>query len=198
MLRLVFVSTWAPIVWAHTIQMVKPFSTSYQPTASLLATQSSNTHVKTICAIKRGNSTLHTADPIVTKLSEQQKALRLKIYQHGKSENRTLLRKERNNILRLTSKRLKEVAVEEEDALADQITSTNDCRRMFRAAKQLCSTKPTPPIIVQDTDGNLIGTDKGKAKAIKDWFQALSSTLPTNRTNRCNHLRAPHGHSRLP
>ena len=81
------------------------------------------------------------------------------------------LRKERNNILRLISKRLKEVAVKEEDALADQITSTDDCRKMFRAAKQLCSMKPTLPIIVQDTDGNLMGTDKGKAKAIKDWFQ---------------------------
>ena len=126
---------------------------------------------KTVGEIKRGNGTQRTVDPLVTKLSEQQKALRLKIYRHGKSEDRTSLRKERNNILRLISKRLKEVAVEEADALADQITSTDDCRKMFRAAKQLRSMKPTPPIIVQDTDGNLMATDEGKARVIKDWFQ---------------------------
>ena len=73
--------------------------------------------------------------------------------------------------MRLISKRLKEVAAEEANALADQITSTDDCRKMFRAAKQLRSLKPTPPIIVHDTDGNLMGTDEGKARAIKDWFQ---------------------------
>ena len=126
---------------------------------------------KTVGEIKKGYSTRHTADPTVTKLSEEQKALRLKIYQHGKSEDRTPLRKERNNIMRLISKRLKEVAAEEANALADQITSTDDCRKMFHAAKQLRSLKPTPPIIVHDTDGNLMGTDEGKARAIKDWFQ---------------------------
>jgi len=64
---------------------------------------------------------------------------------------------------------------EEEDALADQITSTDDCRKMFRTAKQLRSTKPTPPIIDRDTDGNLMGTDKRKAKTTKDWFQQPST-----------------------
>jgi len=44
---------------------------------------------------------------------------------------------------------LKEVAVKEADAVANQITSTDDCHKMFGAAKQLHSTKPTPPIIVQ-------------------------------------------------
>ena len=117
------------------------------------------------------NKVVPITDPTVTKLSEEQKALRLRIYQHGKSEDRTPLRKERNNIMRLISKRLKEVAAEEANALADQITSTDDCRKMFRAAKQLRSLKPTPPIIVHDTDGNLMGTDEGKARAIKDWFQ---------------------------
>ena len=112
---------------------------------------------KTIRELKGENSTQHIADPTATKLSEQPKALRLRIYQYGKG-------KERNNFLRLTPKRLKEVALEEADAL-------EDCRKMFRAAKQLCSTKPTPPIIFQDTDGNLMGMDNGKERATKYWFQ---------------------------
>jgi hypothetical protein len=41
------------------------------------------------------------------------------IYQHTKSKDRATLQKGRNNILWLISKRLKEVAVEEADTLAD-------------------------------------------------------------------------------
>ena len=41
----------------------------------------------------------------------------------------------------LISKRLKEVAVEEAETRADQITSTDDYLKMFRAAKQLRSNK---------------------------------------------------------
>ena len=83
----------------------------------------------------------------VINLSEQQKALKLKIRKHGKSEDRTAPPKERNNMLRLVSKRLKEVPVEEAHALAAQVTSTDDCRKILCAAKQLRLTKPTPPII---------------------------------------------------
>ena len=91
--------------------------------------------------LKRRNSTQHTAGPTVTELSEHQRAPRLKIYQHSKSKVRATLQKGRNNILWLISKRLKEVAVEEADTRADQITSTDDYLKMFRAAKQLRSNK---------------------------------------------------------
>ena len=95
--------------------------------------------------LKRRNSTQHTAGPTVTELSEHQRAPKLKIYQHSKSKDRDALQKERNNILCLIYKRLKEVAVEESDILADQITSTDDCRKMFSAAKQLRSNKQKHP-----------------------------------------------------
>ena len=95
-----------------------------------------NWAAKTAGEFKRGNSTQHTADPTVTKLSEQQKTLRLKIYKQCKG-------KEHNNILRLISKRLNEVAVEEADTMVDHITSTDDCRKIVCAAKQLCSTTPS-------------------------------------------------------
>jgi len=45
----------------------------------------------------------------------------------------------------LISKRLTEVAVEEADALADQITSTDDYCKMFLAAKQLYSKVQKTP-----------------------------------------------------
>jgi len=110
------------------------------------------------------------AYPTIPKWSEQQKTLRIKIYQLIKPEIALPFGKSATTYY-LISKRFKKVAVEETDAMADQITSTDNCRKIFHAAKQLCSTKPTPPIIVQDTDGNFMGTDKGKARVTKDWFQ---------------------------
>jgi len=83
-----------------------------------------------------------------------QRAPRLKIYQQSKSKDRAVPQKERNNILWLIYKRLKEVAVEEADALPDQIT---------------------PPIIVQDTDDNLMGMNKVKAGARRYQQWALQS-----------------------
>jgi len=112
----------------------------------------------------------HTQDPVVVELSEQQKALRLRIYQRGHSEDRTELRKQRNSILRKISKRLKELEVMRADALADDIASTDDCRKMFRAARALKVAGPTPSIAVHNNDGQFVATDQGKADTIADWF----------------------------
>jgi len=79
--------------------------------------------------LKRRNSAQHIAGPKVTELSEHQRAPRLKIYQHSTSKDRATLHKGRANIFRLISRRLKDVAVEEADTLADQITSTDDYRK---------------------------------------------------------------------
>ena len=68
----------------------------------------------------------------------------------------------------LISNRLKEVAVEE----ADQITSADECCKMFSAAKQLRSKKPAPPIIVQDT-----ATSWERTKAKQERSKTGSSQL---------------------
>ena len=106
-------------------------------------------------------------DLLIEELFNQQEALRLHIYQHNNSENRSSLRRKRNNILRKISKRLKEIAIENANALTDEITSTDDCRKMFRAAKRLKVMKLTHPVMVRDAESNFIGTDQGKAEATK-------------------------------
>jgi len=70
---------------------------------------------KTVGELKRENNTQYTADPTVTKLSEQQKVLRIKINQHGKSEDRTALRKERNNLCLNAQRNLATSSVMETD-----------------------------------------------------------------------------------
>ena len=70
----------------------------------------------------------------------------------------------RVNILWLISKRLKEVAVKEAETLADQISpQPMTIERSSVQQSNSVQTKNTPPIIVQDTDDNLMGMDKVKA-----------------------------------
>ncbi|KAL6486765.1 hypothetical protein MHYP_G00061570 [Metynnis hypsauchen] len=111
-----------------------------------------------------------TSDPTVVDLSKQQKRLRLIINQQG-SMDCLNLRKERNRILRKLSKRLREISIQNADIIAQEIASTDDCRKMFLATKRLKATKPTPPITVIDSKGNIIGTDKRKVEIIREWFQ---------------------------
>ena len=124
----------------------------------------------TVGILKHNKTARYTNDPLVVKLSQEQKALRLSIYQSGKSEDRTKLRKERNIILRHISERLKELAIQQADSLSEEITSTDDCRKMFRAARALKVSGPPPSLAVHNSEGNFIGTDQGKADAIREWF----------------------------
>jgi hypothetical protein len=79
----------------------------------------------------------HTEDPLIVELLEKQKALRLHIYQNGQSEDRSSLRKEHNNILHNINKHMKELEIMRADSLANDISSTEECRKMFRAARAL-------------------------------------------------------------
>ena len=124
-----------------------------------------------IGVLKNTKHGCHTEDPEVSKLSAQQKALRLRIYESGKSKDRTMLRQERNNILHKISKRLRELNIKRADSLADEITATDDCRKMFRAARALKVTGPIPSLSVHNTEGQFVGTDKGKADTISEWFK---------------------------
>ena len=78
-----------------------------------------------------------TDDPLVVKLSEQQKVIRLQIYQSGKSEDCTTLRKECNNILCKISKRLRDLSILQEDSLLDTISTTNDCQKKCSGLPEL-------------------------------------------------------------
>ena len=110
-------------------------------------------------------------DPLVVKLSKKQKALQLRIYQSGKSEDCTTLWKECNNILRQISKRLIDLSILQADSLIDTISITDDCRKMFRAARALRITSPKPPLAMHNSEGHFTVTDQGKADVIQEWFK---------------------------
>ena len=126
----------------------------------------------TVGVLKGNNkSRNHTDDPLVKQLSERQKALRLRIYQKGQSEDRTYLRMERNNILHSISKRLKEIEIARADSLVNDIITTDECRKMFKAARALRIASPLPSLSVVNAEGNFIVTDQGKADTISEWFE---------------------------
>ena len=114
-------------------------------------------------------------------MSAQQKALRLHIYQDGQSEDRTKLRQERNNILHRISKRLRDLDIQRADSLANDITATDNCRKLFRAARALRVAGPIPSLSVHNTEGQLVGADKGKLDTIREWFKK-QFTDPTDET----------------
>ena len=118
----------------------------------------------------KNRSERHTEDPLVVKLSEQQKSLRLQIHQSGKSEDRTSLRNQRNNILRQSSKRLRDLTVMQAESLVDTISSTDDCQKRFRAARALRIAGPTPPLAVHNSQGHVAASDQGKADSIQVQF----------------------------
>ena len=113
----------------------------------------------------------YTQDPLVAKLSAQQRALRLRIEATGDSRDRTKWRRERCLILRQINQRLRDLACRRADTLALEITSTDDSRKMFRAVKAMKSTPRPPSLSVQDSEGKFFATDKAKADAICRWFE---------------------------
>ncbi|XP_019625003.1 PREDICTED: uncharacterized protein LOC109470482 [Branchiostoma belcheri] len=46
----------------------------------------------------------------------------------------------------------------------------DDCSKMFRAARALRVGTSTPSLLVHNTEGHFIATDKGKADGIREWF----------------------------
>lgn len=110
-------------------------------------------------------------DPLVISLSKQQKQLRLQIEASQDTHHRTSLRHRRGAILKQINHRLRNLACHRADQLANEIASTDDSRRMFRAVQAIKSTKHSPPLTVHTPDGKCIGTDHGKAEAIRKWFE---------------------------
>ena len=76
-----------------------------------------------------------TDDPLMVKLSEQQKAFWHRIYQSSKNEDRTTLRKECNNMLHQISKCLRDLSTLQADSLINTTSTTDDSQKMFRAAR---------------------------------------------------------------
>ena len=126
---------------------------------------------KTIGIIPTNKTKQKCHDPLVVALSQQQKQLRLQIETCQDTHHRTSLRHRRADILKQINHRLRNLACRRADQLANEIASTDDSHKMYRAVQTLKSTKRPPLLTVHTPDGKCIGTDLGKAEAIRKWFQ---------------------------
>jgi hypothetical protein len=111
-----------------------------------------------------------TNDPEVVALSERRHKLRLQL-NCNKSDDRVTLRREINLLKNKIKKRLKAIHNQEAKTLAEEITSTDDSRRMFEAMRQLSNYKTNNNIHVHDDDGNTLGSDVCKANVLGKWFE---------------------------
>ena len=117
----------------------------------------------------------YVQDNIVATLSQNQKQLRLQIESSTNTTSQRALHKQRTDILRQINHRLREIASERADRLVEDINSTDESRKMFKAVKSIKSAKRTPPLTVHTPEGKCIGSNQGKADSIKYWFQQMFS-----------------------
>lgn len=123
----------------------------------------------------------HSTDALVVSLSEQRKRLRLDLNSSNKSAETSVMRRQINKCQSDIKKRLKHLDECRADAVAEEINSTDSTRAMFAATRQLAGVKPNSTVSVHDSDCNMIGTDTGKAAALKEYFQkkfTADNTVP--------------------
>ena len=123
----------------------------------------------------------HSTDALVVSLSEQRKKLRLNLNSSNKSAETSVMRRQINKCQSDINKRLKHLDECRADAVAEEINSTDSTRAMFAATRQLAGVKPNSTVSVHDSDCNMIGTDTGKAAALKEYFQkkfTADNTVP--------------------
>ncbi|EGZ20470.1 hypothetical protein PHYSODRAFT_376366, partial [Phytophthora sojae] len=91
-------------------------------------------------------------DPLLAALSEQQRQLRLRIY-NDTSANTALLRSQRNKILHQIRTRCCDLANMALDEKVSRIEASSDSHKMFVAVRDL-ARKPTQQLLIQDSPGN--------------------------------------------
>ena len=112
-----------------------------------------------------------TSDPSVVSMSEERHKI-INQLNDNSLRDRSALRKRKNKLMNGIRKRLKFLKEEEAKCLADEINSTDDCRRMFEAVKLLRgpSNKAGSGVVVHDSDNNTVTNEQEKADIIRVWF----------------------------
>ncbi|EGZ23987.1 hypothetical protein PHYSODRAFT_478211, partial [Phytophthora sojae] len=93
-------------------------------------------------------------DPLLAALSEQQRQLRLRIY-NDTSANTALVRSQRNKILHQIRTRCCDLANMALDEKVSPIDASSDSHKMFVADRDL-ARKPTQQLLIQDSSGKYI------------------------------------------
>ena len=124
--------------------------------------------INTVGVIPPKKKTHYTNDPQVIALVEERHLL--KLIESNCSDDRSNLRKSINNKRIMISKRLSEIANSKAEKLANEISSTDDCRCMFEAAHILSGSRKKTNITIINVEELNVGSDQRKAEIIKDWF----------------------------
>ena len=125
--------------------------------------------VETVGLKPKSQRTDFTSDCEVVTMSEERRVLLNQLNTNrasDKSAVRTKINKLKNNI----KKRLKLLKEEKAHNLADEITNTDNSRRMFEATRELISSNQKPNVIVKNDDDETVENDTEKASIIRNWF----------------------------
>ena len=110
-------------------------------------------------------------DPGLQDLSARRHKLRLQLLNNNKSADRTSLRAKINRIQSETKKRLKILDESRASILAEEISSTDNTRRMFEATRQLAGVKRNKTVAVLSECSQMLTSDQDKANSLKEWFE---------------------------
>ena len=98
----------------------------------------------------------------------------MSLEESNKSIDRREIRYRINKLRKGIKRRLTEIAEHKAEQLSKDITKTDDSRKMFEAVRTLHVANTSTTITVHNKDGQCIGTDEPKAKAVRAWFMMQS------------------------
>ena len=107
--------------------------------------------------------------PQIAFLSTQQKQLRLQIAQCDDAEKRSTLKNKRNQINHKIREQALKNANDKIDAIVEDIQSSGESSKMFKAVKFLKKGKPST-VTIHDENGHTIHNDEEKLKIIAKYF----------------------------
>jgi hypothetical protein len=120
--------------------------------------------------IRTANSHYYN-DPMLQELSTKRHKLRLQLTSNSNSTDRTALRTNINRTQSDIKKRLKTLDESRAATLAEEISSTDNTRRMFEATRQLAGVKKNNNVTVLSDTNQVLTSDNEKSKILKTWFE---------------------------
>ena len=130
---------------------------------------------KTIGLKSRGKPRDYCNDSEIIEMTDKRHKLLQTLKNSNASENRTIIRSQINKLKNQISKRLKHLKELHAKKLADEITNTDESRRMFEAVKQLKTYKQTKTqqnvFVYSEENNSFLSSDSAKAAALKTWFE---------------------------
>ena len=105
--------------------------------------------------------------PIVGKLSDEQKDLRLRI--KNSRDAKQELKKQRNKVLAEIKTRLKNIKEQEFESRTSEIENLKDSAQMFRSVREMTRERPDK-VIIKNSNGDIFEPEEG-ANIIADYFR---------------------------